>query len=189
LQGFAAWQARQHAEGWRVTHAEWSPREAFVFDVDGGRLQLTGKIDRIEIGPMGRWRIADYKSGDKGESASARHGGLKGKAWKDLQLPLYELLAGTLRDELERLGAKGDAELGFVLLPRERLAADGWWSHGEWTRDDLDRALADARRVGGAILRADFDELSRYTTRDEIVSAILGEGLLVQTDDAPEDEA
>jgi ATP-dependent helicase/nuclease subunit B len=187
LQGFAAWQARQHEQGWRVTHAEWGPREAFVFEVEGGRLQLSGRIDRIEIGPEGRWRIADYKTGDKGESAASRHGGLKGAAWKDLQLPLYELLTGTLREELERLGARGEPELGFVLLPRERLAADAWWSHATWTRADLDRALAEARRVGGAILREEFEDLGRYATRDEIVAAILGEGLLVQTDDAPEE--
>jgi ATP-dependent helicase/nuclease subunit B len=189
LTGFAAWQAAQHAAGWRVTHAEWAPEGGVPFDVDGGRLQLTGRIDRIEIGPAGRWRIADYKAGDSGDTPQKRHGGKDGREWRDLQLPLYEVLAAPLRAELEQLGARGDPELGYVVLPRERPEGDGWWLRGEWSRDDLDRAVVTARRAGGGILRGEFDDPKDWSSRDEVFAAILGEGLLVDADDGPEDEA
>ncbi len=182
LAGFATWQAGQQRAGWRVARAEW--RGQRPFPVDGGRLLLTGRIDRVDVHADGRWRVIDYKTGDAGDGPRATHGPTRDGRWEELQLPLYLVLAEALRDELPGLAEVPQA--GYVVLPRELPGAEDWWLPGNWSPDELDAALAEARRVGGAILRGEFDERGRWETQDEVFAAILGEGLL--TGEAAEDE-
>jgi hypothetical protein len=179
LAGFAAWQVDQQRSGWRVARAEWKSRRPFA--VEGGEIQLTGRIDRVDVHDDGRWRVIDYKTGDGGEGPRTTHGPRRDGSWKDLQLPLYLLLAEALRAELPGLAEIPAA--GYVVLPRERPGPGGWWLPGGWTPDQLQAALNEARRVGGAILRGEFDAREAWSTRDEIFGAILGDGLLIETAD------
>jgi len=186
LAGFAEWQAAQQRAGWRIARAEWPSLRPFP--VDGGRITLVGRIDRVDVHDDGRWRVIDYKTGDEARDPKATHGPRKDGRWKDLQLPLYLVLAEALRDELPGL-----AEIpvpGYIVLPRERPAAVDWWLPGKWSPDVIEAALAEARRVGGAILRGDFGARERWNPRDEVFAAILGTGLLTETDEGePEDDA
>ena len=68
------------------------------------------------------------------------------------------------------------------MTPRERPEPEGWWLPADWSGDELDAALAEARRVGGAILRGGFTERGRWDTDDEVFAALLGEGLLTEAD-------
>lgn len=179
LAGLAEWQAEQQRAGWRVVRAEWRAPQR-PFPVDGGELLLKGRIDRVDVHDDGRWRVIDYKTGDGGDGPRATHGPTKQGRWKDLQLPLYLVLAEALREELPRLAEA--PQVGYVVLPRERPEPEGWWLPADWSGDELDAALAEARRVGGAILRGGFGERGRWDTDDEVFAALLGEGLLTEAD-------
>ncbi len=109
LEVFAAWQARQVREGWRVLGLT-EKRLRATLDVDGLPFQLTGRIDRIDQHPEKGLRILDYKTGDAGKDPDETH--RAGSAWMDLQLPLYRLLARSA-------GLSGPIQLGYVRLPKK----------------------------------------------------------------------
>ena len=189
LRTFAAWHARRLSEGWLVARTEWQPEGGVPLEVDGGTLRITGRIDRIDVHPAsGAWRIVDYKTGDKGDDPLHTHGG-HGKPWKNLQLPLYRQLVAPLRPELLALGARNEQpELGFIVLPHAAPPEPAFWRPAVWTPAELDAALAEARRVGGCILRGEFDELADFDEQDEVFAAIAGLGLLATVEDEDEDD-
>jgi hypothetical protein len=190
LAAFARWHARQFHEGWRVARVEWAPEGGVPFDVDGGSLRLTGRIDRIDVhARSGAWRIIDYKTSESGADPGSTHRRRDG-TWTDLQLPLYVELARPLLPELVALGAKAALpQLGYVVLPHVAPPESGFWLPAPWGEDDLADALAEARRVGGCILRGEFDELKDFGDDDELLAAIAGLGLVgAGDDDEPRDE-
>ena len=167
-------QARRRQEGWHLVVAEWSPEGGVPFDVDGTPIQLTGKIDRVDRHDDGRWAILDYKTGEVGstpdKAARDKYG------WKDLQLPLYRVLAGPLAAQH---GLEGTPELGYFQLGKDetqiavRLAT-------EWTEGDHEEALDVARDVVRKVRAGRFFELGRAKPFDDdhIFRALVGKGLL-----------
>jgi hypothetical protein len=112
LRAFADWQAGRRAQGWRIEHAELSFRDKPAeLVVDGEPMQLTGRIDRIDIlESTGERQILDYKTGDAGDSPDKTH--RRRETWVDLQLPLYRHL-------IRELELSGPVKLGYILLPKK----------------------------------------------------------------------
>jgi hypothetical protein len=132
LRAFADWQAGRRAQGWRIEHIELSFRERPAeLVVDGEPMQLTGRIDRIDIREStGERQILDYKTGDAGDLPDKTH--RRQGAWIDLQLPLYLHL-------VRKLELAGPVQLGYILLPKntdkvgEEMAP---WSEAELASAD-----------------------------------------------------
>ncbi len=143
-------QAAERAAGWQIVDTEWEIHgDGRAWHIGG--LQLRGTIDRIERHESGAWRILDYKTSAKATPPEAAHlsalkrpdaepappawavlaSGPKTRRWTNLQLPLYVLALGALRDA-------GRPAAGYFNLAT---------SHGEtkielW--EDLDPATLDS---------------------------------------------
>jgi hypothetical protein len=137
LEHFSHWQAARREEGWEILHAEWHPPANSVsLDIPGqSPMPLKGRIDRIEInrsGPVPRYAIVDYKSGDTPRAPDHPHkrghkivdftpyqdlcpdGSLASPPpWSDLQLPLYRHLVASI------IPAGATLTLGLLHLPRD----------------------------------------------------------------------
>ncbi len=165
LRAFARPQAARAAEGWRIHAVEWKPPAPVFLDVDGRALQVSGKIDRIDVHPDGRWAILDYKTGDKKKTPREAHRKRdKEKTWIDLQLPLYRLLAAGL-------GLAGEPELGYAWIAKEEH--DTGFFFDEFEPAELDQALAEARRIVKRVRAGDFRANGR-APYEEIWKAIFG---------------
>jgi hypothetical protein len=166
---FARGEVQRRADGWRIAHCEWQPsRDVFVPGVVPP-LRLRGRIDRIDervVGGVRERAILDYKTADEVHDPASTHRGRSG--WKDLQLPLYALLAAELGDEFPALGylalGQDDANSGV------RLA--------RWTEEDLESALEAAREVAEHVRAGDFFELGRGFPPDPAYQALAGRGLV-----------
>jgi hypothetical protein len=163
LRAFARRQAARAAEGWRIHAVEWKPPTPVVLDVDGCLLELSGKIDRIDRHPDGRWAILDYKTGDKKRTPREAHRRKDG-SWIDLQLPLYRRLAGELA-----LG--GEPQLGYAWIAKEEH--DTGFFFDDFAPAELAEALEVARSVVRAMRAGDFREPGRGPY-EEILKAIFG---------------
>jgi ATP-dependent helicase/nuclease subunit B len=190
LRAFAGWHARQLRDGWRVACVEWPNADGQPLETEAGRVLVTGRIDRIDVHPTsGAWRILDYKTGEKGHNPVRTHGGHDGKAWTDLQLPLYRHLVTPLVPELRALGARAERpQLGYVVLPHVAPHEAAFWARAPWTPAEEDAALDEARRVAACILRGEFDELADFGDDDELLAAIAGLGLLGTAEDDEDEE-
>lgn len=159
LQAFARWQADWRAKGWRIAHseAEVGGKEDGAarawLRVDDSDVELLGRIDRIDFNDdLGQAVIFDYKTGDEARAPEKAHlTGAKskgGQRWKDLQLPLYQILAASL-------GVRDEPQLGYIVIPKksdecgQRIA--------QWGRDVIDDALETARDVVRRIRRLEFE--------------------------------
>lgn len=95
LKAVAKAQSQRAAEGWKIhaTEASVNEQSGAGIEVDGKRMGLRGRFDRIDFHPeTGRWAILDYKT--HGHKPEKKH--LKktehGEQWIDLQLPLYRMM-------------------------------------------------------------------------------------------------
>lgn len=98
LQVVAMRQAERIAAGWRIHATEASVGEAdgAGIEVDGERMGLRGRFDRIDRHQDGRWAILDYKThGHRPEKKHLRKTE-DGEQWVDLQLPLYRMMVPYL---------------------------------------------------------------------------------------------
>jgi hypothetical protein len=121
----------------------------------------------------GAWRILDYKTGAEAQDPAKAHRRKDGE-WKDLQLPLYTLLA-------RELGLGGDPELGYACLGSKEEDVRLWMA--TWKRDDIDSALEKAREVALAVRHGRFDEVGRDPFREPVFEALVGRALLAPEDD------
>ena len=178
LRRFAAIQAAEASQGWRVVGVELAftdkmkPGEFPAPRIGpGAGLRLVGRIDRLDHHPERGFRALDYKTGQKGESATkahrkgrrltsgARNGEWKGD-WIDLQLPLYRTLLASLPSSA--FGARVEVapdQLGYITLaPHDE-------GSGITTLDcranELDEAIALAERIVGQVLDGDFTPAAR----------------------------
>jgi RecB family exonuclease len=106
-------QAERVQQGWRIHRCEASanPEDHNAgIDVDGKRMGLSGRFDRIDFHPQtGRWAILDYKThGHKPEKKHLKYGE-DGEQWIDLQLPLYRLMIPFLGIDAR----PADVQLGY----------------------------------------------------------------------------
>jgi RecB family exonuclease len=139
--------------------------EPIELEVDGRRLRLTGRIDRINWrDDRARFRVIDYKTG---KVRSEKSGELQGG--RMLQLPLYVLAGAALLDTDPR---GGDAA---YVYPTRR----GQFKTVDWSGDDLASRHDEVVALLGAILdgirRGDFmvapwdaDKACRYCDFDPI---------------------
>ena len=134
LRSFAALQARECRQGWRILDTEYAVRPEQGHKI--GPLALAGTMDRVEVHEELGLRILDYKTFASAKmpeethfeaprervglpEASIERLSAKGKprprSWSDLQLPLYRRLATEIWPEH---AAKGIA-VGYILLPAD----------------------------------------------------------------------
>ena len=112
--------------------------EPLVLRVDGREIRIGGKVDRIDTGAEGAYRVTDYKSGSG--SYLPKDGQLKGG--RALQLPLY-LLAGAMLLESD----PGVGEAAYQVISRR-----GRLKRIAFTGADLDARRADFDLVLGRIV-------------------------------------
>ncbi|MEM7306414.1 MAG: PD-(D/E)XK nuclease family protein [Planctomycetota bacterium] len=173
LRRFAQVQAWRAAKGWRVQAVEWRPDEGVPFDVDGEAIRITGRIDRIDVHPDEGWAILDYKTSEAGADPAKTARGRDG-TWRNLQLPLYRLLAEPLA---RQHGLEGTPQVGYVTIAREAediafKLVDGW------TDADFEDAYSAAADVVRKVRRGEFFELGGYVPSEPVLRALFGEGLL-----------
>ena len=117
-----------------------------MLTVDERELKLRGRIDRIDFNDAtGAWAILDYKTSESGKTPEQTH--QKGRAWIDLQLPLYRHLASALKLE-------GPIQLGYIVLPKD-VARIGALIAG-WSEEDLESADGAAKEVVRKVWRGEF---------------------------------
>jgi len=190
LEVFAAVQARRRQEGWEIRETEWTPAGGGVdFPVDGTPIQLRGRIDRIDWNPETKqWALWDYKTGESVRRPRTAHVASDGR-WRDLQLPLYCLLA------VELLGDAEPAEVGYIALPRdpdgiEFMNVDRWGgttSEPLLLADALEGAFEAARDVVRRIRMGDFFTADGFDPRDPIFEAIGGVGVVAGAEEDGEE--
>ncbi len=138
LQVVAAQQASHIAAGWRIHRCEASanPDEHGAgVDVDGKRMGLSGRFDRIDFHPQqNRWAILDYKT--HGHKPEKKH--LKrtddGEQWIDLQLPLYRMMIPFLGIDAE----PKDVQLGYFNVSEKEIETR--INVAEFSQQQMDRA-------------------------------------------------
>jgi hypothetical protein len=150
LRAFARVQARERADGWVIRLTEHAFDEDAVLEVPGqDPMPIRGTIDRIDRHePTGRWRILDYKTGDRGESPhQTHHGGVRlpdvdagPVEWHDLQLPLYRYLAAR-----QGVTDGDDVQLAYFNLPKKSEEVE--IKPAAWTPAHIDDAIERARDV------------------------------------------
>ena len=120
----------------------------------------------------------DYKAGDTVTPPRPAHVSGDG-SWRDLQLPLYCLLA------VELLGDAEPAQLGYIALPRNVdevgfLNAEHWGTSREPLplSEALEGAFETARDVVRRIRAGDFFTTDGFAPRDPIFEAIGGLGVV-----------
>jgi ATP-dependent helicase/nuclease subunit B len=181
LKHFAQLQAKQRDAGWCIHAAEWGPEAGSVeMLVDGQPIRIKGRIDRIDRHEnTGAWAIWDYKTGDTVQRPLGAHRRADG-SWRDLQLPLYCLLASEL------LGDAQPAKLGYIALGADE-AGRGFWSVEDWRKpkdefpdpeDALQSAYAAAHAVVRGIRAGEFFAAEGWRPYGEIFEAIGGAGLV-----------
>lgn len=85
---FSFWQANHASEGWSIYKTEEKFKD-YYFLVDGKKVQITGRIDRIDYNSvLDKWLIIDYKTGLTVQDKSKIYKSRK-KTWLDYQMPLY----------------------------------------------------------------------------------------------------
>ncbi len=184
MRRFAVAQAAWAADGWRIEQTEWTPSAPVLLDVPGDAFELRGKIDRIDRHPDGRWAIWDYKTGEQGGQLGKAHGR---NGWRDLQLPLYLLLAHELgvpcaeRPATHPRGlfdadAPSEALLGYIELARRD--ADAGFSVAHWSDAEIADAFVTAREVVRRIRAGKFSDLGTFPPYDPVLNALAGRGLL-----------
>ena len=104
LKSFAAIQAVEVAHGWNIVEAE---KEVDLdFGTEEAPFIVRGIIDRIDVHESGNVRVLDYKTGSN--SAREDHG--TRNEWRNLQLPIYRLLAEAEGYELENIN------VGYIMI-------------------------------------------------------------------------
>lgn len=153
LKGFADWQAKWANDGWEIRFAEQAIKDQRAWlDVDGQKMYLNGRIDRIDVREKGgrlEVTILDYKTGDAGASPEEKHRDKEGN-WTDLQLPLYRHLLCAVQE----LPDCENVKLGYIVLPKR--TADIGHILADWTEEDLKAADETAEEVIRCVRRQAF---------------------------------
>ncbi|MCG3123959.1 MAG: hypothetical protein GIKADHBN_02397 [Phycisphaerales bacterium] len=174
LAGFAEFQIEHATKGWTILRSEWVP-DPVVLEVDGRRVSVRGRIDRIDWNPATReLALLDFKTAE-GMRAAVKAMYKPGRTpyeWIDLQMPLYRLLAAGLAKEC---GAE-KVVLGYVSLPR---SGDVELILGEWEEDALDAGVEAARSLIGEMLRGDWRRPGDAPPTGGAAAAISGVSVLV----------
>ena len=202
LRRFAAIQAEQARQGWKVHLIELS------FEPDAGAtdtgaldsprlpaatgLYLKGRIDRVDRNMgTGALRAVDYKTSATADPPTKTHvrGGKRKKStgmieWKDLQLPLYRVLLRSMPEPV----VVGPGDLGYInLAPSAEKSGFSMFDPKVVLERDLDAAEELAIEIVGKIQRGEFTPSDRIpVAAGDPLGAIWGRGqrgLVDATDD------
>ncbi len=126
LEAAARQQAELHRQGWRIIHTESRKKYLAALELEG--IRITGRIDRIDRHADGSLRVLDYKTGEKtlwpqkalwrtpSPEVTKEYARVminnREKAWADLQLPLYIMMARHNFDQPQ-------VEAGYFNLPKD----------------------------------------------------------------------
>lgn len=144
---YVEWQRAREAEGWRVVGSE-VERQAEIVTASGRRLQLRGRIDRVEGNEAGGTALVDYKTqGRERLRAKAEPDG------EDVQLPFYVLLWQQPVASAAYVGLERDGGAHAVPGDVNALASA--------VRDRLS-ALYDRLHEGAELPAHGVDEVCRY---------------------------
>ncbi len=146
---FAAWQAQQSQQGWRILPQYLEYPAQAVLQVQDQEVTVVGRIDRIDFHAERGYRIIDYKTSDQGDSPEKTHrsGTKNHKKWIDLQLPLYYLMC-------QSLPLTPQISMGYVVLPSDLNRAS--YLEADWDVPLIEDGIAEAKRVAGLILDGVF---------------------------------
>lgn len=152
LKAFAHNQVKRVQDGWYILPEHVERSYQATIDVAGDPFMITGKIDRIDRNKnSGVFDVIDYKTVEGGRKVTARttHGSGRGDAiqWRDLQLPLYRLLAC-------QSGIDGPIKSGFFLLSGNLKVPS--LDFPDWDKAELASAEACARQIIGRIRGGEF---------------------------------
>jgi RecB family exonuclease len=178
LAAFAGWQAQRAADGWRIEACEWSPKERVILQCKSGPVELRGRIDRIDVyADEKRWALLDYKTVNEPKSPGTAHRAKDG-TWRDLQLPLYELLARSFAAEH---ACERPPLLGYVVLPRDAVKTGELMA--DWPPDFVEEAQEQARSLVDEMRAQGFERLGDFPEDDPQLAALAGIGLLAEPDE------
>lgn len=169
LETFARWHVSEVSKGWRVV-AEYSERRMEAeLDVDGQGVLLVGRIDRLDEHPEHGFRLLDFKSAERPRRPEETHreGPPTARRWRDLQLPLYELI-------LKQNGITEPLQLGYVNLSRQ-LGGDPLAMAG-WSAAERGEAVEVARGVVRSIWQGRFWPPSEPPPYDDGLGGLAGDG-------------
>ena len=121
--------------------------------VDESPVELLGRIDRIDRkSGTNEIVVFDYKTSDEAKTPEKAHENSSRKPgverWRDLQLPLYQILA-------ESLGYKESVKLGYIVIPKK--GDETGHRFAKWTKDDLNEAHDTARNVIRRLRNREFE--------------------------------
>ena len=85
--------------------------------------------------------MIDYKTSERARTPEQAHRDRRSGAWRDLQLPLYELF-------LRREGVEGRLDLCFLNLDPSHVGSP--LAIADWSRADLEAARREAEERGSA---------------------------------------
>jgi ATP-dependent helicase/nuclease subunit B len=174
LKAFAHWQAEWRGQGWEIIHTEVAvgekkkdARKAHL-EVDQKNVELIGRIDRIDRNKYsGAVIVFDYKTSDEAKSPEKAHDGKKNakglERWKDLQLPLYQILAASL-------GYKDPPQLGYINIPKK--SDDCGALIAKWDQETIAKAHDAAREIVRRIRNREFKLVSPPPSFSEDFSPI-----------------
>jgi len=114
LEKFSIEQAKHRQLGWTIHACEAEPNPGPVLRQDDFRVELEGRIDRIDYHSQTNcWAIWDYKTSENVKSPRKSHIKRKNgeEHWISVQLPAYQMLA-------KALGIQGSVSLGLITLPK-----------------------------------------------------------------------
>ncbi len=195
LVAFARVQAARAREGWRVRHAELaftpSPGRGLAHVVPAptigtAGIVLTGRIDRVDVDRDGHFVALDYKTSATATAPKTAHRRRDG-GWKDLQLPLYAYLLGSMSTPI-RVAADS---LGYFSLPSNPARTTIAMTK-EWGDTDLADAIETAAEIADAVAAGSFPHDAGWKPdADDDLAPVFGVGLRLDGDaegDADEDE-
>ena len=121
LPNYLDWQRAREAEGWRYVAGEHALQRALPL-ADGGSLNLTGRLDRVDEAGSGAVAVLDYKTRDR----TALRKQVKDP--EDVQLAVYGALAGEAVREAAYVSLDGE-RIETVSLDAPRTIVEAHVTH------------------------------------------------------------
>jgi ATP-dependent helicase/DNAse subunit B len=147
LDVFANEQAKWRQLGYRVERVEYKIDNVYL-DVDGKKIRLKGRIDRIDQHETTGERVVfDYKTGSTEPEEKHRKGKKENREWIDFQLPLYHYI-------LQQNGLGDSFKLGYFLISSDPKKIKP--SFANWNIAEIEEAIEEAREIVRKIWNKQF---------------------------------
>ncbi|MDR3108863.1 MAG: PD-(D/E)XK nuclease family protein [Planctomycetaceae bacterium] len=159
---FAQEQVKWRRQGYRVEQVEYKIDNVYL-DVDGRKIRLKGRIDRIDKHETTGERVVfDYKTGSTEPEEKHRKGKKDNKEWIDFQLPLYHYI-------LQQNGLGDWFKLGYFLISSDLQKIKP--SFVDWDIAEIEQAIEEAREIVRKIWNRQFpiNPKAKYQEEYEII--------------------